>query len=99
MKKILLLIILLLISHRESRAQILLDFNHFNSRLYGSAESMLVQKDDHNNMEVFPASLAGIKGNALSAGYIRWLDLIKIMRIGYGHSFGEKTENRLKSKR
>ncbi|MBU1076928.1 MAG: OmpA family protein [Spirochaetes bacterium] len=86
MKKSIIIIMILCCIANSIKASILLDFPHYNSRLYGSAESLLVEKGDLNNIEIFPASISSIQGQALSMGYIKWSDIVNIMRIGYGHN-------------
>jgi hypothetical protein len=66
----------------------LLDFDTFNARLYGSAESLLTVTGDLNNLENCPASLADISVNELTTGFIRWADLMSILRAGYGRQLG-----------
>lgn len=82
------IIILSLLTLANLHASILLDFNHYNSRFYGSGESILIEKKDLNNIDIFPASIASIQGQMLSLGYIKWLDLLSIMRAAYAHNLG-----------
>ncbi|MBU1077415.1 MAG: hypothetical protein KKH98_08995 [Spirochaetes bacterium] len=81
MKKII-IIICFLCQTALIQAAILLDFPHYNSRLYGTAESLLVERSDQNNIDIFPASLAGLNGHTISFNYLRWQDTLTIQRIG-----------------
>lgn len=85
MKKII-IILIILCALTKIHSSILLDFPHYNSRLYGSGESMLVERNDFNNIDIFPASIAGINEQELSMGYIKWLDLLNIIRAGYAYN-------------
>ncbi len=88
MKKIIIIILLCFVTNIQ--ASTLLDFSHYNSRLYGSGESMLVEKKDINNIDIFPASISQIDGQILSIGYMKWDDTFNIIRIGYAHNLGNK---------
>jgi hypothetical protein len=70
------------------QAALLLDFNHYNARLYGSSEALLVETADINNLEIFPASIAGIYDNELSTGYISSLNSVSIFKFNYGRHLG-----------
>ncbi|MBN1898286.1 MAG: hypothetical protein JW827_05885 [Spirochaetes bacterium] len=89
--KIFIIIISVLFVLTPSYASSLLNFAHYNSRVYGSAESILVEKNDLNNLDIFPASLATLDHPALSIGYLKWSDWLSIMRLAYAQnlsSFG-----------
>lgn len=85
MKKIIILIIVLFY-FSNVRASILLDFPHYNSRLYGSGESMLIVKRDFNNISIFPASISDIENQILSMGIVKWSNMVSIINIGYVHN-------------
>ncbi|MBU1076610.1 MAG: hypothetical protein KKH98_04915 [Spirochaetes bacterium] len=87
MKKII-LIIILFFSMKILYSSVLMDFPHYNSRLYGTGESLLMEKSDLNNIDIFPASLGGIEEPAISMGYIKWSDLLTIMRAAYAQPLG-----------
>lgn len=72
----------------DASSSVLLDFPHYNGRLYGSGEALLVEKNDINNLDIFPASIAGSGSRELLLGYMKWFDLLSIMRIAYGHGLG-----------
>lgn len=80
MKKAILIIIFFL-TGLQVHASVLLDFNHANARLYGSSEAFLVEENDLNNLEVFPASLAQIKDYEVSTAYVSWLEMVSIYKI------------------
>lgn len=69
-------------------ASILLDINHYNPRLYGSSEALLVEDNDINNLEIFPASLAGIEHNEISTGYLAYLDFIHLYNFCFARRVG-----------
>ncbi len=87
MKKII-ITLLFIVGIGQSSASLLLDFEHFNARLYGTAESLIVENGDLNNLEVFPASIAGINGQQFATGYVKWMDLVSIYRFGYANNIG-----------
>ncbi len=71
------------------QAAILLDLTHYNSRLHGTGEAILVENGDLNNMEIFPSSLATIQGYEISTGYIHWAEMVNLFRLAYGHRIGD----------
>lgn len=80
---------IILFSLTHSASGILIDFNHFNARYYGTAEALLINKADLNNIEIFPASLSGLNGVNFSAGYINNLDLVNIYKLNYAKKIGK----------
>ncbi len=88
MKKII-IIVIMLCCLTNGYSSVLLDFTHYNSRLYGTGESLLVERGDFNNIDIFPASIAELDGQTLGMGYIKWIDLLNIMRAGYAHNLGD----------
>ena len=80
------IIFIILILSTSLNSSILVDLQHSNADYFGSGESLLVEKSDINNLEIFPASLAGIKYHEASIGYISYLDMINIYRLAYAAS-------------
>ncbi|MBN1897935.1 MAG: hypothetical protein JW827_04090 [Spirochaetes bacterium] len=81
MKKIIIILLFSLITNLYT--SVLLDFPHYNCRLYGTAEALLVEKNDFHNIDIFPASIADMEGHTLSINYLQWQDLLEIQRLGY----------------
>lgn len=81
-------IFLILFSVCTLQGSMLLDIGHHNARLFGTAGSMLLETADINNLEVFPASLAGIKENEVSAGFLNWADLVNMFRLSIAKQIG-----------
>lgn len=88
MKNTIICCILILGLSTGAHASNLLDFDSFNARLYGTAEALVSEPGEINNLENAPASLDGIQGNEFTSGFIRWTGLLNIYKFAYARPFG-----------
>jgi hypothetical protein len=68
-----------------TRASLFLDFENFNARNYGTADGLVAGLGELNDADIFPSSLAGLRGHFVSTGFLRWSDYVNFGKFTYGY--------------
>lgn len=84
-----LIVLIIIASFTSLNASTLLDIRHVNVAFMGTAESCLFHGADLNNIDICPASLAGINSLEITTGYMKWQETMNIMNAGLGISVGK----------